>query len=40
MGKLLSDRGIRSRGKRQGSVTGFWLDYNCLQPTNPVRYQK
>lgn len=26
MGKLLSDRGIRSRGKRQGSVAGFgWI---------------
>ena len=40
MGKLLSDRGIRPRGKRLGFVAGFWLDYSCLQPTNPVRYQK
>ena len=31
MGKLLSDRGIRPRGKRPGSVAGFWLDYNCLR---------
>ena len=31
MGKLLSDRGIRPRGKRLGFVTGFWLDYSCLR---------
>lgn len=31
MGKLLSDRGIRPRGKRPGSVTGFLLDYSCLR---------
>lgn len=31
MGKLLSDRGIRPRGKSLGSVTGFLLDYNCLR---------
>ena len=31
MGKLLSDSGIRPRGKRPGFVAGFWLDYNCLR---------
>lgn len=31
MGKLLSDSGIRPRGKRLGFVAGFWLDYNCLR---------
>ena len=31
MGKLLSDSGIRTRGKRPGFVAGFWLDYSCLR---------
>lgn len=31
MGKLLSDSGIRPRGKRLGFVAGFWLDYSCLR---------